>query len=74
MSVPAPKYRHDKSGISAVTRHGSRDDSHNLTFDTARSVEYCLGNLPPGRIPTQEKATWPDADSYRSCWVSHFWQ
>lgn len=45
----------------------------NLTFDTARSAEYRLGIVPLGRIPTQEKTAWPDADFCHSCWVSHFW-
>src|SRR6516164_8857538 len=35
--------------------------------------EYCRGNLPLRRIPTQEKIGWPDANSCRSWWVYHFW-
>jgi hypothetical protein len=38
-----------------MTRHRSGDDSRNLPFDIARSAAYCPGNLPLGRIPTQEK-------------------
>lgn len=43
-------------GITCDLQKGSHnrgDDSRNLVFDTAKSVEYCLGNLPLGRIPTQ---------------------
>jgi hypothetical protein len=39
--------------IFEMGSHNSGDDSRNLVFDTAKSVEYCLGNLPLGRIPTQ---------------------
>src|SRR5277367_1501929 len=63
----------DSPDISALTRHRSGDDSRNLNFDTAKSAGYCPGYLSLGCIPTQEKTTWPDANSCRSCWGSHFW-
>ena len=72
MRYSSNNFTGDLPGFSEMMRYRSADDSRNLIFDNAKSWEYCLGNLPLGRIPTQEKTAWPDADSCRSCWVSLF--
>src|SRR5215469_4383626 len=41
--------------ILAMTSRRRVDDLRSLAYDTARSAEYCHGNLPPGGNPTRRK-------------------